>query len=450
MVGRGLVAVIAVALAGLGGAWVARLRHPVADPMTAPLAVSPAGGSSAQQGMPVSWDEARTSVDEEIVFDVRRLHGHEDAWSLWEALADTQLARARLLGSYADYLAAGRSLDSAFQVAEAPSGPNLLRAGYALSIHRMADVEPALQRIEASALAPDVATAAEVMGLRGDVAFYSGRYREARDLYVRSDSSRPTYRSKFRLALFDAKTGDPDGALAKLDDAATFLEGPQPQQYSFLELQRGIVALNRGDWNGALGHFRSADRFFPGFWLNEEHIALVIALKGDPARAEALFAGIARRTGSAEAIDALAGLARARGDFAASQRLAARSGAIWERRLAALPEAAYGHALDHLLAFGNPAAALRVAQANYANRPYAEPAIALAWADLANRRAADAIRVLEPVLASGWVSAELHVVASEAFALAGQGARSDAERKAALAISRHAFDRNPAMVWLEQ
>jgi len=53
-------------------------------------------------------------------------------------------------------------------------------------------------------------------------------------------------------------------------------------------------------------------------------------------------------------------------------------------------------------------------------------------------------------LASGWVSAEPHIVAAEAHALLGQGPEADAERKAALAINPHSFDRNPGLVWLEQ
>jgi hypothetical protein len=41
-------------------------------------------------------------------------------------------------------------------------------------------------------------------------------------------------------------------------------------------------------------------------------------------------------------------------------------------------------------------------------------------------------------------------VAAEAYALLGQGERADAERKAALAVNPHSFDRNPGMTWLEQ
>ena len=144
------------------------------------------------------------------------------------------------------------------------------------------------------------------------------------------------------------------------------------------------------------------------------------------------------------------GYNRARGDFARSQAAAATAGAEWDRRLALLPEAALGHALDHLLAFGDPARALAVARRNYALRPYGDAATGLAWALLANHRPADALAAIRPTLAAGWVAAEPHVLASEAYALLGQGKSADDERRAALAINPHALDRNPAMTWLEQ
>ena len=128
---------------------------------------------------------------------------------------------------------------------------------------------------------------------------------------------------------------------------------------------------------------------------------------------------------------------------------AAKADALWRKRLALIPEAAYGHALDHELAFGDPRRALALAQRNYAARPYAEAATGLAWAYMANHRPADAVRAVEPVLGSGWTAAEPHIVAAEAYALLGRSEEADAERRRALEINPHSFDRNPGMVWLE-
>ena len=76
-------------------------------------------------------------------------------------------------------------------------------------------------------------------------------------------------------------------------------------------------------------------------------------------------------------------------------------------------------------------------------------ATGLAWAYMANQRPADAIRTIEPVLASGWTAAEPYIVAAEAYALAGQPKQADEARRQALAINPHSFDRNPGVVWLE-
>jgi len=165
-------------------------------------------------------------------------------------------------------------------------------------------------------------------------------------------------------------------------------------------------------------------------------------------RARALFQRVADRDGSPEAMDALAGLARADGDFAASRDWAAKAEREWRRRMMLVPEAAYGHAIEHLLAFGAPAETLRVALANYQLRPFGDSATQLASAYLTNHRAEDALRTITPVIDSGWVSSDAHVVAMEACALAGKGEEADAERRKALAINPHALDRNPAMVWL--
>jgi tetratricopeptide (TPR) repeat protein len=177
---------------------------------------------------------------------------------------------------------------------------------------------------------------------------------------------------------------------------------------------------------------------------------MALALRGRPDQAMALYRGIADRENLPEASDAVAGLYRATGDFDQAAAWSARADALWRKRLTQLPEAALGHAVDHLLAFGTPAEALMAAQRNYQTRPYGDAATQLAWALMVNHRPQDALNLMQPVLASGWTSAEAHVVTAEAHALLGQGPEADAERKAALAINPHSLDRNPGLVWLEE
>jgi len=144
-------------------------------------------------------------------------------------------------------------------------------------------------------------------------------------------------------------------------------------------------------------------------------------------------------------MDAVAGVYRAMGDRANSEAWAAKAGAQWERRLAAIPEAAWGHAIDHYLTFGNPARALELARLNAAQRPFGEPLTQLAAAQLANGQPDAALKTIQPVLASKWKSAQSYLVAADAWSMLGRKDDADAARKQALAINPRATDRNAAL-----
>ena len=401
-----------------------------------------------QQGVPTSAAEALAAIDHDLAI-VRKRAATSTAWSDHSAVGDLLIGRARLTGSFDDYLAAGAAYDEAFRFAPAGTGPHLERAGWNFAVHRLARVAPDLAAVDRYVV-PDDATVAAALGLRGDLAFYAGRYREALDFYQRGEARMPSIATEVKLANYHARFGDPDRALALLDQADGRVTGPQQQLRAFIEARRGVVELGRGDWDKAEAHFNRADAIFPGYWLVEEQRATMRGLRGDVRGAAGIFRRMAARGDMPDALDGLAGLARGAGNLAEAQKWAAQAGAAWDRRLAILPEAALGHALDHLLAFGDPARALDVAKRNYALRPYGDAATGLAWAYLVNHRPADALAAIAPTLAAGWSSAEAHVVASEAHALLGQGKEAEAERAAAVAINPHALDRNPGMTWLEQ
>ena len=103
--------------------------------------------------------------------------------------------------------------------------------------------------------------------------------------------------------------------------------------------------------------------------------------------------------------------------------------------------------MEHYLAFGDPARALDLAQRDYAARPYGGSAIALAWAELANNRPAEALRLMDRLATGPWVSADQHIVAAQAHALLGQSDAADAEQQKALAINPHGLDRDAALIW---
>ena len=446
---RAAAALAALAAIGLGLGWLS-YRPVLADAPRGSLVSQALGhrvAAERQNVFPTTHAEAVKRIDDLLALDLKRVGPTGGGWFGYGTVAGDYLERARLTGSFDDYAQAGRMFDTSFAVSPG-FGQHLEHASYNLAVHRLDAVEPDLQRIEHYALKPDDGTRAAIVGMRGDLAFYRGDYRKALDLYRQSRLLLPSMSVALRFANYWQAMGDPDRALRYLGEAEYYVTGANQQVLATLELQRGTIEFGRGAWDRAERHFARADDIFPGHWTIEEHLGLIAALRGDRARARALFQRVVDRDGSPEAMDALAGLSRADGDFATSQSWSARADTEWRRRMKLVPEAAYGHMIEHLLAFGTPAETLRVAQANYALRPFGDSATQLASAYLAGHRADDALRVIEPVLSSGWISSDMHVVAMEAYALAGQGEKADAERRNALAINPHALDRNPAMVWL--
>ena len=442
---------LALALAAISAAiaWLSQERPGAAIKPYSKVehAVTAAQAAADQQGVPTTFAETSTRIALAMAQARAAVAAQPQDAAAMTAMADVLAARARLTNSFDDYAAAGQYYDKAFALSPR-SGPDFQRATLNFTVHRLAAVPADLARIDAYAVT-DAGTKASTDGIRGDLAFYSGRYKEALDLYEGSHGVTVTVGTAFRLANYWMRMGDPAKADAYLDEAESRIRGPQQQQRAYIETTRGIVDFGVGKWDEAGLHFARANAIFPGFWQIEEHLATILALKGDATRAMRLYRNIAVRTGMPEAYDAVAGLYRAQAELAPSRAAAAKAGALWAERLAILPEATYGHLLDHELAFGDPRQALAVAQRNFANRPFGESATGLAWAYMANHRPADAIRAIEPTLASGWTVAEAYIVATEAYALAGQPAKADAARKKALEINPHSFDRNPGVVWLD-
>lgn len=397
-------------------------------------------------GFPLTYAEALTRTDQmlEGARTLERTRAGE--WMVQERIASTEIDRARLTGSFDDYVAAQQALDRAFAEAPKGSGPHITQAALDFSLHRLDAAERALDAIDRYAIPAEAEILADARATRGDIAFYRGRYAEALKGYTSSAGSGEAGDS-FRLAVYQGKTGKIDEALKSLDRTERDNRFPSAQFLANLELQRGALELQRGALERATQDFTRADRLFPGYWLAQAHCAQMLALAGKRREAIARFEAIAARNPVPEVMDALAALYRAQGDYAHSKLWSDRAGAIWETRLRQIPEAAWGHAIEHFLAFGEPARALDLAQRDYAARPYAASAIALAWAYLANNRPAEALRVIAPVQSSPWVSADQHIVAAQAHTMLGQSDAADAEQQKALAINPHSLDRDAALIW---
>jgi predicted Zn-dependent protease len=122
-------------------------------------------------------------------------------------------------------------------------------------------------------------------------------------------------------------------------------------------------------------------------------------------------------------------------DPAQADALIARADAAYAARMQTFPEATWGHALDHALAWGDPADALDMALANATLRPHGAPQIQLAQAWLLHDDPARALDALTPALDAGWASADLHVVAADAHHALGDADAAHAHCAQAQALN---------------
>jgi tetratricopeptide (TPR) repeat protein len=396
---------------------------------------------------PRSYPQAIDGADKAVAFARERVLGGPDQWLLQESLAGALMGRFRLAGNYDDLLDAERALMEARAHAIAQSGPIMSEAVFAMTTHRQDRALVALERLNHSAVPAEADDMANALAIEGDVAFYRGDMAAARAKYLASEKLDGGASATYRWAVLAKAQGDFPRALSQFSKAAQSRLGVAPFSVASAALQFGAVELARGDTHAAERWFIAADRAFPGFWLTQAHLAQARAIDGDLPGAITRMRGVAERSGSAEAMDALAMLLRAQGTRDESRLWAARADALWHKRLGQQPEAAYGHALEHELVFGTPERALDLASRNLAARPFGESRLLMASALLMNGRTNSALDQLALAERSGWRSAPLYALRAQALELAGHAADAEAARKQAQAFNPHVFEPATSLVW---
>ncbi len=361
------------------------------------------GPASLASGDEVSPLLAR--LDADIAFRVERAEaqpsGAVDALS---AAVQGRMARAGLSGRYGDYEAADVLLARAFAAApKEDPGLRLLRARLDLTLHRLGgvleDLDAVPTTVEVGRLKPHLAIMA-----RGTLAAQRGDVDEAKRRYNEVMRMKPGFaEARSAMAWIHWQTGDFESAEGLYGEAEANTPASAARPRAWLELQRGLMDLDRERNEEALAHYRAADELLPGWWLIHEHIAEVTLLLGHEAAAVALYEKVIEDTdGSPEFLDALAGIRRAQGDEEAAAALIGRSREVWESRLKRLPEASYGHALDHFLKFGPPERALEIARKNHDLRPNGDAKVRLIHALLGSGEVAEAQVVANDLEASPW------------------------------------------------
>lgn len=410
---------------------------------------SPKPGRIWGTGYPQSAREAEERLRKQAASNdgIGALHGND--WLAFQDSAVGWIGLARLTGDPGDFGRAQTALTKAFAIARPGAGPNEAHASLAFALHRLTEASTALDAIDHYPIADPPQVRAEHLAIRGDIAFFRGNTETAMQLDAQALRLSPGPETLCRISQIQWRTGKIDEANASLDACESSLPMRTPQFAAYVLVQRALIALNRGEWQDALVLFAKSEHIFPGDWKTGLRIAMLKAALGDPAGAAGTMEKLARPGTRPEVDDSLANLYRLAGDGPRSNVWAARAKEIWQRRVAQFPEAYWGHARDHELAFGDPAAALRYAIADARNRPYGEPLIGLARAWIANGRADYALALLARVDRTGWKSAEAERVRAEALLLTGKPDAAQAARDAALALDPRAYDPARAFIWLD-
>ncbi len=432
--------IVLVASVLLGALAIVTTRH--ATPPPRPL--GPILGSPAQSSSPAAMKALRENI---AGYEPLARAGND--WLYWGTVAQDSLGLAQLSGDYDDFARAERALAEAFKIAADRAGPHSLLASFNFSVHRLGASEAALDQINRYALPDPASKQAEYLAMRGDIALYRGDYVKALAAYQKAAIDGAPSSALCRQALLESWMGKPDKALATIEACEVAPATRTPQFAASAAMQRGVIELNRGKWDDALTHFKSAEKHFPGNWMTAMRLAQMRALNGDIDGAIADFTAIAEDTNIPDPMDIIAGLYRAKGNGAASKAWAARAGALWAKRMKQFPEAAAAHALEHELAFGDPKRALALAKVNVRARPFAESYLGLAKAWLANGRPDITVALIEKVNRSGWVSTQQYLLLSEAQSIRGQADESEAARMMAIKINPRAGERNAAFSWLD-
>lgn len=431
-----LLAVAAAAVAALG--WFVRPQAPIPAPRAAARVVPPLQGQDAARAL--------AEIDATIgALKTRIASPYGDMFD-YEQLSIAHVGRAKLTGDFGDLLAAQTSLDAAFATSPPGMGPWLAKAAAAFSAHRIDVAAAALDRVDRFVV-PDRQTLAEARAIRADIAMARGADGEAARLLSEAEAIDRWPGLYFRKALLARLRGDFDGARRLFAEAEAANPNPTPLFLADMRLRQGELDFAQGRWDEARRHYAAAARMLPGYWRADMRVAQMMAIGGDTRGALARFEAIAERLGDPDAMYVAAGLNKDLGEAARSRMWVDRAARVWTVRLAQLPEAAWAHALEHELAWGDPGRALVLAGRNVRNRPDALSLLLLAEAWLANGRPDYALALCRRVESKGWVLADQWTIRAVALDALGRRSEAAAARARAEALNPRENDPNPALAW---
>lgn len=381
------------------------------------------------------YERAVADMDQTISATLDRAEAQPTSWTIREEAAELYRSRARLSGDWTDYAKSQEQLDLAFAATPEGSGPFMAQASLDMTLHRLSAIPGSLEQAEGT-LNLDDNSRASILMLRAQSDLLTDGYTRADDRIASAMELHTTVGGHANAGRLAWVTGDFDTAHAEYDAAQAMYFGQSAEPHAWFHLQRGLMDLDRGRFDDALAHYLDADTALPGYWLVHEHIAEVLWEMGDIKGADAIYADVVSRTGFPDLQDTYAEFLMEQGDDDQAAELLALADETWEERIAAFPDAAYGHAVGHYL-LTDPERAVVLAEAQLVEQPSAAARTTLADALFGVSRVAEAQAVVDLALETDWRHADTFALASRIYAANG-------DTSGAVALCEQARALNPS------
>lgn len=371
---------------------------------------------------------ARTAAD--IAAVEKRLHAHPQDLEQRLRLAYRLFHRASLTNRMEHFAAVEATVREILDASGPKEDLCLLKANLDFRFHRLAETRLDLE------MCPLLPGRFEARVLLADLDFQEGRYEAARLELERLIAEDRCWDNLARLAHWKSKLGDAAEADALYAEAEEELTAKQMRAYSWLELQRGVLAFTHGDYRRAWQHYARAEEAYPGHWHTDEHVAELMAAEGRFDEAAALFRNVLARVPKPE-------LQQALGELYLLADQPNEAEACFDRALGtylASAERGEVHYFHHLVDFYSDARAdgteaVRWARKDIELRSNFSTQAAMAWALYSNHQLSEAMEYICLALASGVRDAGTFATAATLFKAAGRLPESERYASAALEIN---------------
>ena len=143
----------------------------------------------------------------------------------------------------------------------------LLHTAFNLKLHRLEAAKTDLDKLSFMDEDP------KVQVLKADITVQEGNYSAAATSYQSIIEKNRNWDNLSRLAYLRAKFGDFESADQLYQEAEEEISAKEMRSYAWVELQRGYLALSRGQYEAAWDHYQRADQAYSGYWLIKEFMA---------------------------------------------------------------------------------------------------------------------------------------------------------------------------------